>query len=221
VPDPLLLGNRLTYSVIVHNLGPDVARDLQLSVNLPDGLGPLTVNGAACIGQRRLICNLGHLNLGQRINIQIGTTPQAPGTVMADFALTSSTPDLNSSNNVVATSTTVSGRPLLSASVTGQTGSGTTLTVQLTFRNIGSEAAVNAVINRLESRVLSGSGVVAVTHPGTPVTLGRLEVGQSVTISVTLHAPESALRITLAEAGVVTDALGRSYAFSIGQGVNR
>jgi len=218
-PDPLVLGNRLTYSVVVRNLGPDGARDLAVNADLPASLGPLTTSGAACLGTTKMVCSVGNLAVGESAIITIRGTPQNAGALQSTFVITSATTDPNSASNTVVTNTTVSGRPILTAAVTGQTRSGSNLTVQVSMRNAGSEPVRQLLVSGISARVLAGSGTVIVSSPAVPVTVGNLAPGQAMTLPITLSVPSSVTRFTLTQSGSVQDAQGSSFSFSLAQAV--
>jgi len=218
-PDPLLLGNRLTYSAVVENLGAGSARDVQLSAELPAGFGSLTTTGAVCLGTTRVVCTIGNLAPGQRVPVTLMGTPSSAGILRAVFRTTGATTDPNNANDVAVVSTAVTGRPVLSATMTEQSRSGSNLSLQIVFRNTGSEPAVNVTIRGLDARVLAGSGTVVVSSPTTPVSLGNLAPGATTSLQVSLSVPSTVTRLTLTESGSLQDARGTTYAFSLAQGV--
>ena len=218
-PDPLLVGNRLTYSAVVENLGPSGARDVRLSAELPSGLGSLASTGAVCLGKTKVVCSVGDLASGQRVTVTLMGTPESAGILRAVFRTTGATTDPNSANDEAVTSTAVTGRPLLAATMTEQSRSGSNLTLQILFRNTGSEPAVNVTIRGLDARVLGGSGAVVVTSPATPVLLGNIAPGATASLRVSLTVPSTVTRLTLTESGSLQDARGTSYAFSLAQGI--
>ena len=218
-PDPLVLGNRLTYSVVVRNLGPDGARDVAVNGDLPASLGPLTTVGGTCLGTTKMVCSVGNMAVGQSAVISIRGTPQSAGSLQSTFAITSATTDLNTANNSSIANTAVAGRPVLAAAVTGQSRSGSNLTVQISIRNAGSEPVRNVTVSGISARVLAGAGVIVVSSPALPAPLGNLAPGQSAPLTVTLSVPSTVTRFTLTQSGSVQDARGSSFSFSLAQAV--
>jgi hypothetical protein len=113
-PDPLIQGDQLTYTAMVHNLSSDVARHVEVTADLP-ALGGITTVGGVCIPTRPFVCTLGDLNPGQSIKFSIRGIPRTIGVLRAVFHVKSATPDLNTTNNVGAVTTSV--RPILPAPV--------------------------------------------------------------------------------------------------------
>jgi uncharacterized repeat protein (TIGR01451 family) len=111
-PDPLSVGDTLTYTIVVTNNGPDGATGTSLSQNLPPGVtfGSASPDQGSC-GQAAGVvsCNLGALAVGQSTTITVTVIPTTPGTITSTVSVSSNEADSNLSNNADATVTLVLG----------------------------------------------------------------------------------------------------------------
>ena len=89
--------------------------------------------------------------------------------------------------------------------------------VDLVVRNDGTGAATGIAINKVDLRVLAGSGSVVLRDTPLPLPLPDLAAGQSGTVRLHLAVPASVTRLSLTESGTLKDRFGRALAFSINQ----
>ena len=120
-PDPTSVGNELTYSATVKNLGPDKAKTAKIAVKLPTGAEFVADTPDTCgdVAGGELVCDLGDLDSGASSVIDIVVRPGSAGTASAFFSATSAATDtapLNSNQVKVDT-------------VVQETGSGGTETI--------------------------------------------------------------------------------------------
>lgn len=108
-PDPVGVGQLLTYRIVVANAGPQAAPGTTLTVALPDSvaLGPL---GACTATGVVVTCPLGAVAAGGEASVALPVTPQQPGTLDAGATATSGVPDPTPAT-VTATTTAVEGNP--------------------------------------------------------------------------------------------------------------
>jgi uncharacterized repeat protein (TIGR01451 family) len=111
-PDPVFASQLLTYTVTVRNGGPNIARTVSLSDQLPNSVGLRSVSATrgSCVvhKQSNLSCNLGDIAKGGSVTITIVVRPQRPGTIYNTASATAATPlDPNTANNTATESTVV------------------------------------------------------------------------------------------------------------------
>lgn len=119
-----------------------------------------------------------------------------------------------------STSVTASGpcgAPSLSGQVSNVSQSGTTVTANLTLANVGFTAAQTVNLNQITLRSLGGTGAVALTSPTLPRAVGPLAIGATTAVPLTFTVPSTVTRFSVTEGGIVQDASGNSYSFSIAQ----
>jgi hypothetical protein len=136
--------------------------------------------------------------------------------LVGNVEATKSSPDASTSVPVGAS---CNGRPTIAGSVASNSVSGTTetLTLQLTDNGVGNAQNIN--ITSVSLRTLVGTGSVTLSSPGTPLSVGSLAAGASVTETLTLNAPATVKEYSITEAGTVQDLAGNTYSFSIAQAV--
>ena len=94
-PDPTSVGNELTYSATVKNLGPDKAKTAKIAVKLPTGAEFVADTPDTCgdVAGGELVCDLGDLDSGASSVIDIVVRPDSAGTASAFFSATSAATD--------------------------------------------------------------------------------------------------------------------------------
>lgn len=108
-PDPVAVGETLTYTATVSNNSTLSAERVILRDDLPAGVEPRSVSstvGSCGPATRNVVCQLGTLAPGEKAVVQIGVVPSAPGVFLNSASVQSSTPDPNLANNQAAASTT-------------------------------------------------------------------------------------------------------------------
>ena len=154
-PDEPVAGGEVVYSLVVHNDGPSVARDVRVTDPLDPAtsfVGVTTSQGTCAEDAGVLGCEIGDIAPGGTVTIAI-TTRLAPDTAVAvqnSASVTSSTPDPDPSNNVDSTSF----EPSIEADLQvtkdvspAQVAAGDTVTYTIVVHNNGVSDAVNAVLD--------------------------------------------------------------------------
>jgi uncharacterized repeat protein (TIGR01451 family) len=195
-PNPVTLGNNLTYTTTVTNNGPAQATGVTLTDTLPGGVTFLSAipSQGSCSGTSLITCSLGNLANGASATVSIVVTTTAVGALTNTASVTSATTDPNSANNLVTISTTVNlaGRADLQVTKNASPDTvtlGNNLTYTITVTNNGPEAATGVTLTDtlLGSFTLvsatpsqgSCSGTSAIT-----CNLGNLASGASATVSI-------------------------------------
>jgi uncharacterized repeat protein (TIGR01451 family) len=109
-PDPVLVGDRLTYTVIVRNVETARARAVVMTDTLPAGLtfASVSTTKGVCLRTGNTIrCTLGNLNKGTSVQITVAVTPTVAGVFTNTATIVTTSPDNNAANDTVSISTTV------------------------------------------------------------------------------------------------------------------
>ena len=207
--DPVTEGQQVTYTVVVTNNGPDAAENVVLNDTLPAGASFVfaTINQGTCaIGFPTLQCQLGTINAGGSVTLNITVTPHAGGTITNTVSVTSDTADPDTSNNSDSEDTTVN--PLQAdVSVTKSDDvdpvtEGEPLTYTIVVTNNGPDAAENVVLNDTLPAGTSFNfatitqGTCAIGFPLLQCQFGTMEVGETETLII---------RVTPNSPGVITN----------------
>ena len=108
-PDPVTVGNNLTYTITVANNGPANATGVVATDTLPPGivLVSATPSQGTCNGVSTVNCNLGTIDASDSatITLVVGTA-QEPMTLINTVIVTANEPDPDMTNNAATTVTT-------------------------------------------------------------------------------------------------------------------
>lgn len=207
--DAAVIGDQLSYDIVVRNTGDATATNVAISDDLPAGLTGITASYTAGTSGQVTVA-------GQQVR---GTIPSlAPGassTLTVKATVSTSTPLGNLRNNACAVATssnqacdgddttiTKLTKPILTITKDDGQGDvtlGQNLTYGIVVKNTGDGAASNVVVSDplpsgLDFVSGSGPGGIAVTAAGRNVTanVGTLAPGQSVTLTVNAKVNQSA-----------------------------
>ncbi len=108
-PDPDTLGQKVTYTMVVTNNGPDTATNVQLADPLPANVTFVSVatTRGACTGGAVIACALGTMPSGQTATITLVTKPTATGTVFNTVTVVGAEAETNTANNTANATTLV------------------------------------------------------------------------------------------------------------------
>ena len=122
IPDPVASGQRLSYTITVNNLGPNVANDVSITTSHPANttLASVTSNGSKCTAPAAglsgsISCNFTAIpvNGSASITVTVNVIAASGSTLTESGSVTSGTPDPNMGNNSASTTTTVQGGGLV------------------------------------------------------------------------------------------------------------
>ena len=110
---------RLT--VAVSNLGPDDAADLQLAVDLPDGLQPMALDQGpwSCTIEPTVGCVLGTLAAGTTAELGVTVAAVRPGSLPVSATVAQASADPDPGNDAASIQVEASGRPCDAVGTTG------------------------------------------------------------------------------------------------------
>jgi uncharacterized delta-60 repeat protein/uncharacterized repeat protein (TIGR01451 family) len=166
-PNPAMIGNTLTYTIVIANNGPSIAPSVVVTNELP--LGGVVTNLPTGWTQSgtTLIGNLGDLAVNAQQTIQLSVWAGGSGTVTDTVRVGSGILDTLKANNIASVKTEIGGVPSLSMTLTG---SG----IQITWPTGGNfiletTTAINAntVWTELTTpapTVVNGQNVVTITY---------------------------------------------------------
>ncbi len=205
-PDPVVIGNPLTYTVRVTNTGPSPATGVFLTDTLPSGVTFVAATPGCTFSSGTLTCALGTLNAGDGALITLTVTAPATPAVITNTVTAQASPfDPNLANNTANAPTVVADALVdvrLTKSVTPSTVlAGSLFTYTLNVENLGPDTAYTVTVT---DALPSGVSLVSVTAPGftctgsTFITCDRasLLVGAPVTLTLVVTAPAAPGPIT-------------------------
>jgi len=120
-PDPVTVGNNLTYTVVVVNNGPSPASNVVLTDPLPANVSFVSANstqGACSQASGTVTCNIGAMNSGAAVTVTIMVTTNVVGPLSNTASATATETDTVPGNNSATAATTVNpvGQPDFSVS---------------------------------------------------------------------------------------------------------
>ncbi len=158
-PNPVQIGQNLTYTFNINNTGPDTATSIQFSDVLSQNITYVssTTSQGTCTyatSNLTLTCNLDTLALNGTAQVKLVATPKAAGTLTQNPTLRAAEVDPNTANNTTTITATVQPAPAVPTANLGLTMSptptpvltGQNLTYAIKLTNAGPDAASNAKI---------------------------------------------------------------------------
>ena len=172
-PDPVTVGQPLTYTLDVDNAGPDAASTVEVTDDLSSSAtfdSASASQGTCSEAAGTVTCNLGSIASGGSATVTIQVTPNQVGTITDTASVSSATDDPNLQNNTDSEETVVNpvstGTPDLSVTkidLKDPIKAGRLLTYRVTVKNLGPGLATSVT---LIDQLPSGVSFVSAT-PGT------------------------------------------------------
>jgi uncharacterized repeat protein (TIGR01451 family) len=195
-PDPVTVGNNLTYTITVTNNGPSAATGVTVSDTLPPGetFVSVTPSQGSCTGTSAISCALGSLANGASATVTLVVTPTQTGGISNTASVAANEFDPNLNNNSDTQVTTVNAAPSADLSITKSDSPdpatvGINLTYTITVKNNGPSGATGvtmsdslpATVTFVSATPSQGNctGTAAVT-----CNLGSLSNGVSATVTI-------------------------------------
>ena len=198
MPDPVLVGQDITYAITVRNGGPNPATGGVLTDSLPAGVDLVSASSSqgTGTGTNPITCNLGDLAVGATVSITIIVRPGRAGTICDEASVTATEPDQDPGNNRARECTEVTREPADLAVVKRDdpdpVKAGEDLTYTLTVTNHGPGDATGVVLTDslppdvdLVS-VSPSQGTCTGTNPIT-CSLEDLDSGASATVTIVVR----------------------------------
>lgn len=194
------LGNNLTYSIALTNLGPSTATGVVLTNVLPTGVTYVSGSASQGVVARSgslVTATLGSMAANATAQLTIVVTPTATGTLTNTVTAASAVADAVSTNNVaVSTTTAVTDSADLQVTLTGTPNPatiGANITYTIAVTNKGPSTATGVMVtNPLPSAVTLVSfstpqGTAANVSGAIVFTLGSVPTGTNVTMQVIVN----------------------------------
>ena len=180
-PEPVVIGNNLTYTVTLTNLGPETALNVAVTITnpLPPGFSFVTPTNL----EGNVVISLGQLAPNATASVTVVGSGQIAGILTNTIVASTASFDTNAANDAITLLTTVqipapriepAGALLVKEGFEPPNGSvddGETVTVLLALTNSGSAEAVNLTATLVESGGVtnsSGSESFGLLTPGGP-----------------------------------------------------
>jgi uncharacterized repeat protein (TIGR01451 family) len=152
-PDPVTVGNNLTYTITVTNNGPNGATGTTMTDPLPatTTLVSATPSQGNCSGTTTVTCNLGSLADSASATITIVVTPTQVGGISNTASVAANEFDPNLNDNSATQVTTVNAAPSADLSITKSDSPdpvtvGSNLTYTITVKNNGPSGATGVTM---------------------------------------------------------------------------
>jgi uncharacterized repeat protein (TIGR01451 family) len=154
-PDPVIIGQTLTYTITVNNAGPDTATQVVVSDMMQPGLLYLAAYGEGWTCWSYMLCRLPSLAPGMSSQITLLVLPLTPGTISNGTQVSSQISDPVPVNNAADATTSVQDispiDPQADLSVTkiatpDPVQVGQTLSYTITVNNAGPDSAKNVIV---------------------------------------------------------------------------
>jgi uncharacterized repeat protein (TIGR01451 family) len=115
-PDPVTIGQDLTYTITVANSGPEPATGVMVSNSLPTKVSfvsALATQGVCTNAGGMVLCDLGTIPSGADAMLTIIATAVSVGTATNTVTVTRQEPDAAEANNAATAVTTITARPAI------------------------------------------------------------------------------------------------------------
>ncbi len=223
-PDPVLLGNDLTYTIEITNNGELAASGVTLTDTLPVGasLVSATTTQGSCAGTTTITCNLGGLGAGAAATVTIIIKPPASLNISNTASVSSTETDPNQTNNSATQTTSVQFADLsvTKSSTSTRVAAGSQVIYLITARNNQGLTANNVTLaDNLPGQVTfvscSSTGVCGGSGNNRTVTFPSVAVGQTVAAVIVAQ-----VNSPMAEGTVITNSASVSSALPDSNGAN-
>lgn len=200
-PDPVKVGQNLTYSITVANGGPLTATELAMSDQLPANVSFVSSSATqgSCSGSSTIVCSLGSLAKGATAAVEIVVRANEAGDIINTASVSGKQRDPSQDNNQSSASTHVDvpeplGEADLSLAMTDEPDpyvqSGQRLTFTITVHNAGPSNVTSAKMrddlpdNVSFASLTTSQGTCGLVYRAVDCDLGELDVASSATVTI-------------------------------------
>jgi uncharacterized repeat protein (TIGR01451 family) len=197
-PDPVSIGQNVTYTLTVSNAGPASATGVTVTDSLPAAVAFVSVNASqgTCTGTATVACSLGTIPNGGSATVTVVARAVQVGSASNTATVQAAEPDPVTGNNSASTTTVVLAAAdvaLAKASSAATARVGDTFTYTLTTTNAGPSPASGVVVtDTLPSGIelVSASASQGSCAGAATVTcaIGTLASGSSATVTIVARA---------------------------------
>jgi uncharacterized repeat protein (TIGR01451 family) len=106
-PDPVLVGEQLTYTLLVTNNGPQAATGVEVVDTLPGGVTFVSASAGCSVAAGTVTCDVGDLAVGGEVEITIVVTADVEGGITNSATVTGAEQDPVPGNNTATQETNV------------------------------------------------------------------------------------------------------------------
>ena len=203
-PATATIGQPLTYTIVVENLGPDNATVANIEDSLPNGVELISTDPAACdTPPGQVLCELGPIAVGATKTVTIVVRPLAGG-LIANTVQVSGSADPDEGNNFDFADTQVALENDLKITKTAaptRNYLGSPIVYTLTVENLGTLSATGVTVEDTLP-----AGVTFVSAPGcseaagvVTCPLGSLAPGASASATLTVNPTSTGPKLNVAE----------------------
>ena len=210
-PDPVTVGNDITYTITVTNNGPDAAADVVVTDTLPSGVIFVSSSPSqgVCAGTNTVTCSLGTMLTGASEAIEIVVKTAATGQLANIASVSSNLPEPDVTNNSATATTTVDPLPNIEADLAlimtdspDPVTVGDNLTYTISITNNGPDAANDVLL----TDVLPGN----VIFVSSSTSMGSCSGTSTVTCNIGTIASGSNATVTLVIAPITATVLNNT-----------
>jgi uncharacterized repeat protein (TIGR01451 family) len=110
-PNPVTVGNQVTWTMVVTNNGPNNATGVTAADPVPAGMTFVSVatTQGTCTGGAVVSCTIGNMNVGSSVTITLVTTAAATGTITNTATTVGNEQETNTANNTASAQVVVNG----------------------------------------------------------------------------------------------------------------
>jgi uncharacterized repeat protein (TIGR01451 family)/uncharacterized delta-60 repeat protein len=226
VPDPVVVGSNLTYTISVTNFGPSTATNVLVSANLPSTANFVSASPGYTFGGNTVtFANLGNLAKDASLTLAIVVQPLVVSSITNVVNVSSIVTDPNLADNTVADVTIVvppsADLALALSDAPDPVNVGSSLVYTLTVSNLGPATATSVrLTNALPPSVTfvsaSPSGYVLIGNSVVFTDLGNIGSGAQTGASITVHPTVAGEITNTATVGsTITDSLKANNTVSV------
>jgi uncharacterized repeat protein (TIGR01451 family) len=220
-PDPVVVGQTLTYTLNVANAGPSDATGVVLTDVLPAGVSLVSAQASqgSCGGTATVSCSLGTVAVGGNAAVVIQVTANAAGTLTDTASVTSDVDDPDTTNNNASVTVTATSVPGEEADLTLALVAdphpvlvGQTLTYTLDVSNNGPSDAVGVTLTDVLPAGVSLVSVEASQGSCAGSTTGTATISCFLDTVTVGNSAEVVIQVIPSQAGSLTDTASVSSA---------